>query len=61
MSIWLTIAVGVVAALLGGMIASALDVGDTPGIDWIKLIIEVALAAIGVSLVAGGTRSSTRL
>ena len=61
MSIWLTIAVGVVAALLGGMIASALGVGDTPGIDWIKLIIEVALAAIGVSLVAGGTRSRDHL
>ena len=61
MSIWLTIAVGIVAALLGGLIASALGVGDTKGIDWIKLIIQVALAAVGVALVAGGARSRSRL
>ena len=59
MSIWLTIAIGIVAALVGGLIASALGVGDTKGIDWIKLIIQVALAAVGVALVAGraGSRS----
>ena len=56
-SIWLTIAIGIVAALIGGLIASALGVGNTKGIDWIKLIIQVALAAVGVALVAGGTRS----
>ncbi|MGZ4603934.1 MAG: GlsB/YeaQ/YmgE family stress response membrane protein [Kineosporiaceae bacterium] len=58
-SIWLTIAIGIVAALIGGLIASALGVGDTPGIDWIKLIIQVALAAVGVALVGGGSRSRT--
>ena len=52
-SIWLTIAIGIVAALIGSLIASALGVGDTRGIDWIKLIIQVALAAGGVALVAG--------
>jgi uncharacterized membrane protein YeaQ/YmgE (transglycosylase-associated protein family) len=52
-SIWLTIAIGIVAALVGSLIASALGVGDTSGIDWIKLIIQVALAAAGVALVAG--------
>jgi uncharacterized membrane protein YeaQ/YmgE (transglycosylase-associated protein family) len=51
-SIWLTIAIGIVAALVGSLIASALGVGDTSGIDWIKLIIQVALAAAGVALVA---------
>ena len=58
-SIWLTIAIGIGAALVGGLIASALGVGDTRGIDWIKLIIQIALAAIGVALVAGraGSRS----
>ena len=56
-SIWLTIGIGIVAALVGGLIASALGVGDTKGIDWIKLIIQVALAAVGVALVAGGARS----
>ncbi len=51
--IWLTILIGIVAALIGSLIASALGVGDTRGIDWIKLIIQVALAAAGVALVAG--------
>jgi uncharacterized membrane protein YeaQ/YmgE (transglycosylase-associated protein family) len=53
MPIWLTILIGIVAALIGSLIASALGVGDTRGIDWIKLIIQVALAAAGVALVAG--------
>jgi len=56
-SIWVTIAIGIVAALIGGVIAQALGVGDTNGIDWIKLIIQVALAAVGVALVAGSSRS----
>ena len=51
--IWLTLLVGVVAALIGTLIASALGVAATRGIDWIELIIQVALAAIGVSIVAG--------
>jgi uncharacterized membrane protein YeaQ/YmgE (transglycosylase-associated protein family) len=56
-SIVLTIVIGIVAALIGSLIASALGVGDTRGIDWIKLIIQVALAAAGVALVA--SRSAT--
>ena len=42
-SIWLTIAIGIVAALIGSLIASALGVGETSEVDWIKLIIQVAL------------------
>ena len=60
-SIWVTIAIGIVAALIGTFIANALGVGNTNGIDWIKLIIQIALAAVGVALVAGGARSRTRL
>ena len=52
--IWLTILIGIVAALIGSLIASALGVGETRGIDWLKLIIQVALAAAGgATLVAG--------
>ncbi|MGW5163435.1 GlsB/YeaQ/YmgE family stress response membrane protein [Nonomuraea wenchangensis] len=51
--IWLTILIGVVAALIGTAIAAALGVADTGGIDWIELVIQVALAALGVSLTAG--------
>jgi len=61
MSIWLTIVVGIVAALLGTAIARALGVAQTSGIDWIEHAIQVALAALGVLLVTGisGRRRST--
>jgi uncharacterized membrane protein YeaQ/YmgE (transglycosylase-associated protein family) len=51
--IWLTILIGIVAAFIGTFIAVALGVGSTSGIDWIELIIQVALAAVGVALIAG--------
>jgi uncharacterized membrane protein YeaQ/YmgE (transglycosylase-associated protein family) len=51
--IWLTIIVGIVAAFIGTFIARALGVADTRGIDWIELIVQIIVAAIGVSLVAG--------
>ena len=52
-SILVTIVIGIIAALIGTFIANALGVGNTNGIDWIKLVIQVVLAAIGVSLYAG--------
>jgi uncharacterized membrane protein YeaQ/YmgE (transglycosylase-associated protein family) len=59
--IWLTMVIGVVAALLGTVIASALGVANTNGVDWIELLIQVALAAVGVGLVVGigGSRRTT--
>ena len=51
--IWLTLVIGVVAALVGTLLAGAFGVDDTPGIDWIELILQVGLAAIGVAVVAG--------
>jgi uncharacterized membrane protein YeaQ/YmgE (transglycosylase-associated protein family) len=51
--IWLTILIGIVAALVGTLIASGLGVNDTRGIDWIELLIQVVLAAAGVAAVAG--------
>lgn len=52
-SVVVTILIGIGAALLGTFIAQALGVGDTNGIDWIKLVIQVGLAAVGVSVFAG--------
>jgi uncharacterized membrane protein YeaQ/YmgE (transglycosylase-associated protein family) len=52
-AIWLTIAIGIVAAIVGTLLANALGVGSTRGIDWIELFIQIALAAAGVGLVAG--------
>jgi uncharacterized membrane protein YeaQ/YmgE (transglycosylase-associated protein family) len=51
--LWLTLLVGIVAALVGTAIAAALGVAATRGLDWIEMIIQVALAAIGVAIVAG--------
>ncbi|MGN9809362.1 GlsB/YeaQ/YmgE family stress response membrane protein [Micromonospora sp. BQ11] len=51
--IWLTLLIGVVAAVLGTLVAGALGVDDTPGVDWIELLLQVVFAAIGVSLAAG--------
>jgi len=47
---WLTLLVGIVAALLGTLIAAAFGVAKTPGVDWIELILQVGLAAGGVAL-----------
>ena len=58
--IWLTMLIGVVAAIIGTFIAAALGVADTPGIDWIELILQVALAAVGVAIIAGARSRSRR-
>jgi len=50
--IWLTLVVGVVAALVGTAIARAAGWADTNGVDWIEIFIQVVLAAIGVAAVA---------
>ncbi|GGW24402.1 GlsB/YeaQ/YmgE family stress response membrane protein [Streptomyces xantholiticus] len=44
-----TIVVGIVAALIGTALASALGVAATDGIDWIQWLIQIALAAAGVA------------
>jgi len=56
LSIALTIVIGIVAAIVGGLIAGALHAGTI-----VALIIEVALAAVGVALVTGGARSRSRI
>jgi len=59
--IWLTILVGIVAAFIGTAIARAFGVATTSGIDWIELLLQVLVAAVGVGLVAGigGRRGRT--
>ena len=52
-SVIVTILIGIAAAFIGTLISNLLGVGDTSGFDWIELIIQVLLAAVGVSLVAG--------
>jgi uncharacterized membrane protein YeaQ/YmgE (transglycosylase-associated protein family) len=51
--IWLTIVVGIVAAFIGTFIARAIGIPTaTSGIDWLELLVQVIVAAIGVVLVA---------
>jgi uncharacterized membrane protein YeaQ/YmgE (transglycosylase-associated protein family) len=60
--IWLTILVGIVAAFIGTWIAGLFGVANTGGIDWIELILQIIVAAIGVTVVAGiySKRGATR-
>jgi len=51
--IWLTIVIGIVAALIGTAIARAAGWADTSGVDWFEIVIQVVLAAAGVWAVAG--------
>ncbi|MFI6742096.1 GlsB/YeaQ/YmgE family stress response membrane protein [Nonomuraea sp. NPDC050451] len=55
----LTVVVGIVAALVGTLIAQVLGVETTPGIDWIELVMQVVLAIVGVGLVAGLRRGTS--
>ena len=58
-SLGMTILVGAGAAIIGGLIADWLGVGNTAGIDWIKLAIQVALAAGGIVLFANASGSKS--
>ncbi|MDQ3465516.1 MAG: GlsB/YeaQ/YmgE family stress response membrane protein [Actinomycetota bacterium] len=48
--IWLTIVVGIVAALLGTLLAQYVGVATTDGIDWIEIVIQIVLAVIFVAI-----------
>jgi uncharacterized membrane protein YeaQ/YmgE (transglycosylase-associated protein family) len=51
--IGVTIIVGIVAALVGTALARSLGVATaTTGVDWLELLFQVGMAAIGVFLVA---------
>lgn len=50
--IWLHLIVGVVAVWIGYWISGLLGVAETDGIDWLRWIISIIVAAIAVYLVA---------
>ncbi|KZB85041.1 GlsB/YeaQ/YmgE family stress response membrane protein [Amycolatopsis regifaucium] len=60
--IWLTIIVGIIAAFIGTWIARGLGYADTKGFDWLELITQIVVAAVGVALAANlyGRRGVTR-
>ena len=52
--IWLTILVGIAAALIGTAIARAIGIPTTTsGIDWLELLVQLVVAVIAVAVVAG--------
>lgn len=52
-SLVMTVVIGAVGAILGGFIAEAIDLAETDGIDWIKLAIQVGVAAVAVLFYGG--------
>ncbi len=51
--IWLMLVVGIIAAFVGSAIARGIGYADTAGIDWLEIITQVVLAAIGIAIVSG--------
>ncbi|MFE2723844.1 GlsB/YeaQ/YmgE family stress response membrane protein [Kitasatospora sp. NPDC059327] len=49
--LWLTVLLGLVGALIGNVVASALGVRHTNGVDWIRHLLQVAAAAVLISAV----------
>ena len=59
--LWLTVLCGIGGVLIGYYVAAALGVEATKGIDWIRWIISIIVAAILVMIAATVTgRSSSR-
>lgn len=51
-SMMVTIVVGIVAALIGTLLARLFRVTDTGGVDWVEHLAQVVLAAVGSLLSA---------
>ncbi|MFD9690805.1 GlsB/YeaQ/YmgE family stress response membrane protein [Kitasatospora sp. NPDC059146] len=50
--LWLTILVGAAGAVLGNAAASYFGVRHTGGIDWIRHLLQVGVAAVLIALVS---------
>ena len=50
--LWLTMVLGIIGALVGNLIASAIGVRHTGGFDWIRHILQVGVAAGLVAVVS---------
>jgi uncharacterized membrane protein YeaQ/YmgE (transglycosylase-associated protein family) len=53
--LWLTIVCGIGGVLIGYYLAAALGVDATRGIDWIRWIISIVVAAVLVMIAASVT------
>ena len=61
--IWLTLLCGIAGVLLGWFVSDALNIGNdgaTEGVDWVRWIISIVLAAILVMIASTVTGRNTR-
>jgi len=58
--IWLTVLCGIAGVLIGYYLAAALGVDATRGIDWVRWIISIAVAAVLVIAASTITGRSNR-
>ncbi|MFC6599730.1 GlsB/YeaQ/YmgE family stress response membrane protein [Kitasatospora paranensis] len=49
--LWLTIVLGIIGGLVGNGLASAFGVRDTSGIDWIRHLFQIGVAAVLIAFV----------
>ncbi|GAA1531056.1 GlsB/YeaQ/YmgE family stress response membrane protein [Streptomyces albidochromogenes] len=49
--LWLTLLLGIVGAVGGNALATAFGVRDTGGIDWIRHIFQIGIAAVLIAFV----------
>ncbi len=55
--VWLTIVVGIIAAVSGTFLARAIGIPiATEGVDWQELLVQLILAVVGVVMVARAYR-----
>ena len=63
--IWLTVILGIIGAVAGYWLAAGLGVDATNGIDWIRWVISIAVAAVLVMIASTAmgrnTTSRTRV
>ena len=61
--LWLTVLCGVGGVLIGYYLAAAFGVDATPGIDWIRWIISIIVAAVLVVIASSitGRRTGRRI
>ena len=61
--LWLTVICGIGGVVIGYYLAGALGVDDTSGIDWIRWIISIIVAAVLVVIAATitGRRTGRRI
>ncbi|MBL1104322.1 GlsB/YeaQ/YmgE family stress response membrane protein [Streptomyces sp. 5-8] len=50
--LWLTVLLGIIGGVAGNGLASALGVRDTGGIDWIRHVLQIGVAAVLIAFVS---------